>query len=174
MIDAVRPYVPPGSAIVTDWLDATSLAYGAYVDGSLPGRIIVSDDKLRVPLYQRWAKTRRVFVLVEPPRRHRAAGRTRLRDARPVPRTLSRRAVMNVAPAGFAIERDLPAGFADFYLRLHRRFTPAATGTRAGAQGSARAGAGRRPADRICRHQRRRFRRGASSCRRGARTSAIR
>jgi len=31
---------------------------------------------------------------------------------------------MNVAPAGFAIERDLPAGFADFYLPLHRRFTP--------------------------------------------------
>ncbi|MBV8531952.1 MAG: hypothetical protein JO104_11585 [Candidatus Eremiobacteraeota bacterium] len=32
---------------------------------------------------------------------------------------------MNVAPAGFAIERDLPAGFAAFYLPLHRRFTPA-------------------------------------------------
>ena len=31
---------------------------------------------------------------------------------------------MNVAPAGFAIERDLPAGFAEFYLALHRRFTP--------------------------------------------------
>jgi len=31
---------------------------------------------------------------------------------------------VNVAPAGFAIERDLPAGFAHFYLPLHRRFTP--------------------------------------------------
>ncbi|HZV76287.1 MAG TPA: hypothetical protein VFF63_00855 [Candidatus Babeliales bacterium] len=31
---------------------------------------------------------------------------------------------MNVAPAGFTIERDLPAGFAQFYLALHRRFTP--------------------------------------------------
>lgn len=31
---------------------------------------------------------------------------------------------MNVAPAGFAIERDLPPGFAAFYLPLHRRFTP--------------------------------------------------
>ncbi len=33
---------------------------------------------------------------------------------------------MNVAPAGFAIERDLPAGFAKFYLPLHKRFAPAA------------------------------------------------
>jgi malate synthase len=30
---------------------------------------------------------------------------------------------MNVAPAG-AVERDLPAGFMQFYLPLHRRFTP--------------------------------------------------
>ncbi|HEY6450212.1 MAG TPA: DUF2723 domain-containing protein [Candidatus Cybelea sp.] len=66
VINAVRPYVPPGSAIVSDWLDATSLAYGAYVDGSLPGRIVVSDDKLRVALYQRWAQARPVFVLVDP------------------------------------------------------------------------------------------------------------
>lgn len=32
---------------------------------------------------------------------------------------------MNVAPAGFTIERDLPAGFAGFFMPLHRRFTPA-------------------------------------------------
>lgn len=66
VIRAVRPYVEPGSVIVTDWLDATSLAYGAYVDNSLPGRIIVSDDRLDVPLYQRWARDRSVFVLVNP------------------------------------------------------------------------------------------------------------
>jgi hypothetical protein len=66
VIDAVRPYVAPGSVLVSSWLDATSLAYGAYVDGSLPGRIIVSDDKLRIELYRRWALTRRVFVLVNP------------------------------------------------------------------------------------------------------------
>jgi Protein of unknown function (DUF2723) len=66
VIDAVRPYVPPGSAIVTGWLDATSLAYGAYVDGSLPGRIIISDDELRIPLYRRWTRERRVFVLANP------------------------------------------------------------------------------------------------------------
>jgi Protein of unknown function (DUF2723) len=66
VIGAVEPYVPPGSAIVTGWLDATSLAYGAYVDRSLPGRIIVSDDQLRVQVYRPWAKERRVFVLVDP------------------------------------------------------------------------------------------------------------
>ncbi len=66
VIDAVRPYVPPGAAIVTGWLDATSLAYGAYADLSLPGRIIVSDDTLRTKRYGPWAKNRRVFVLVNP------------------------------------------------------------------------------------------------------------
>jgi malate synthase len=30
---------------------------------------------------------------------------------------------VNVAPAGFMINRDLPDGFADFYLPLHERFT---------------------------------------------------
>ncbi len=31
---------------------------------------------------------------------------------------------MNAAPAGFAIDRDLPAGFSEFYRPLHERFTP--------------------------------------------------
>jgi hypothetical protein len=66
VIEAVRPYVPPHGVIVTYWLDATSLAYGAYVDGSLPGRIIVSDDTLRIERYRPWAKGHRVFVLVNP------------------------------------------------------------------------------------------------------------
>jgi len=66
VIDAVRPYVPPNGTIVADWLDATSLAYGAYVDRSLPDRVIVSDDKLRVDRYRTWAKQRPVFVLVDP------------------------------------------------------------------------------------------------------------
>ena len=30
---------------------------------------------------------------------------------------------MNVAPAGFTLNRDLPLGFAEFYLPLHERFT---------------------------------------------------
>jgi hypothetical protein len=66
VIDAVRPHVPAGGVIVSYWLDATSLAYGAYVDGSLPGRIVISDDKLRIDLYKRWAQQRSIFVLVDP------------------------------------------------------------------------------------------------------------
>jgi hypothetical protein len=66
VIRAVRPWVPSGSVIVTSWLDATSLAYGAYADGSLSGRIIVSDDKLDIARYRVWARNRRVFVLVNP------------------------------------------------------------------------------------------------------------
>lgn len=66
VIDAVRPHVTAGAVVVTGWLDATSLAYGAYVDGSLPGRIVVSDDKLRIDLYRRWARRRPVYVVVDP------------------------------------------------------------------------------------------------------------
>jgi hypothetical protein len=66
VIDAVRLSVPAPSVVVTPWLDATSLAYGAYVDGSLRGLTIVSDNELRLALYRRWAKNYRVFVLVDP------------------------------------------------------------------------------------------------------------
>ncbi len=68
IIDRVTPVVPPGSVIIADWVDATSLAYGAYADRSLPDRIIVSGwwpDK--TDLYRRWAKPgRRVFILADP------------------------------------------------------------------------------------------------------------
>ncbi|HTU83818.1 MAG TPA: DUF2723 domain-containing protein [Candidatus Acidoferrales bacterium] len=67
VINAVRPYVPPGGVILAGWLDATSLAYGAYVDGSLPGRIVVSGaadaNRQNYPL---WARTHPVFILVNP------------------------------------------------------------------------------------------------------------
>ncbi len=68
VIDAVRPAVPPGSVLVVDgWLDATSLAYGAYADRSLPDRIIVSGwDPAQTHAYRSWAKAQRVFVLVDP------------------------------------------------------------------------------------------------------------
>jgi hypothetical protein len=74
VIDAVRAYVPPQSVIVADWLDATSLAYGAYVDGSLKGRVVVSDDEPRIPVYRRWAAKHRVFVLADPHDTHGIAG----------------------------------------------------------------------------------------------------
>ena len=68
IIDAVRPVVPPGSVIVVDgWLDATSLAYGAYADRSLPDRIIVSGwDRQQMSVYRSWTPARRVFILVNP------------------------------------------------------------------------------------------------------------
>jgi hypothetical protein len=68
VIDAVRPVVPAGSVIVVDgWLDATSLAYGAYADRSLPDRVIVSGwDPAQMNTYQSWAQARRVFILVNP------------------------------------------------------------------------------------------------------------
>jgi malate synthase len=54
---------------------------------------------------------------------------------------------MNVAPAGFAINRDLPAGFAEFYRPLHERFTPEQQRlARARAERLARAHAGYLPA----------------------------
>ncbi len=53
---------------------------------------------------------------------------------------------MNVAPAGFALDRDLPAGFAEFYAPLHARFTPEQQRlTRARAERLARAHAGDLP-----------------------------
>jgi hypothetical protein len=67
VIDAVKPYIPPGGVLMVDWLDATSLAYGAYVDGSLRGRVIISGwDDGQMALYERWAKTRPVFILDDP------------------------------------------------------------------------------------------------------------
>jgi hypothetical protein len=81
VINVVTPYTAPGSIIVVDWLDATSLAYGAYVDGSLPGRIIVSgwsaDD---VAQYKRWAKTHKVYVLVDPHDTDDITGAKRIAD----------------------------------------------------------------------------------------------
>ena len=53
---------------------------------------------------------------------------------------------MNVAPAGFAMTRDLPAGFEEFYRPLHARFTPEQQRlNRARAERLARAHAGDLP-----------------------------
>ncbi len=54
---------------------------------------------------------------------------------------------MNVAPEGFTLGRDLPPGFAEFYLPLHERFTPEQRRlVRARADRLARAHAGYLPA----------------------------
>lgn len=68
IISVVRPYVPPGGVIVVDgWLDATSLAYGAYADRSLPERIVVSGyEGGKTAMYRLWARGRPVFVLTNP------------------------------------------------------------------------------------------------------------
>jgi hypothetical protein len=68
VIDQVTPVVPRGSVIVSDWMDATSLAFGAYADGTLADRIIVSGwDPDLAGLYRRWvAPGRRVFILADP------------------------------------------------------------------------------------------------------------
>ncbi len=68
VIDAVRPMVPPGGVVVVaGWLDATSLAYGAYADHTLPDRIIVSGwHPQDLQAYQSWARARPVFILVDP------------------------------------------------------------------------------------------------------------
>lgn len=73
VIQAVAPFVPPGGVvIVADWLDATSLAYGAYVDESLPGRIVVSGWHPEMTAeYRSWARRRPVYVLADP---HAIAG----------------------------------------------------------------------------------------------------
>ena len=68
IIDQVTPVVPPGSVIISDWVDATSLAYGAYADRSLPGRIIVSGwFPEKTDLYREWVRPgQRVFILADP------------------------------------------------------------------------------------------------------------
>ena len=104
-IEAVGNRVPPGSAVVADWLDATSLAYGAYVDGSLPGRIVLSDDKMRLALYRRWATQIARLRDAGSSRRSFASRYARLRAPRPIPRTLrsdavSRRRTRRPACAG--------------------------------------------------------------------------
>jgi hypothetical protein len=68
VIDAVSPVVPRGGVIVVDgWLDATSLAYGAYADRSLPDRIVVSGwHREMAGDYRLWARSRPVFILADP------------------------------------------------------------------------------------------------------------
>ena len=64
LITKVAAHIPPGSVIVTGWLDATSLAYGAYVDHSLPGDIIVSAGPREYASdYPAWLRHYRVYFV---------------------------------------------------------------------------------------------------------------
>jgi hypothetical protein len=64
LISAAAKRIPPGSIIVTSWLDATSLAYAAYAEGTLRGRTIVagwpSDYARR---YHAWARERKLYLI---------------------------------------------------------------------------------------------------------------
>ncbi|HTX58753.1 MAG TPA: DUF2723 domain-containing protein, partial [Verrucomicrobiae bacterium] len=67
IIDAVKPLTAPGSVVIAEWLDATSLAYGAYVDDSLPGRIVVGSQlSTMLETYREWARRRPVYLLADP------------------------------------------------------------------------------------------------------------
>jgi hypothetical protein len=56
--------VPPGSALVAIWSDATTLGYAAYVEGSLPGRIIVSAHPEEVANWPvQTARSRPIYLL---------------------------------------------------------------------------------------------------------------
>lgn len=64
VIDAVLQKTPPDAILISPWIDATPLAYAAYVEHSLDGRIVdsawLSEDARRVP---KWTKTRPVYVV---------------------------------------------------------------------------------------------------------------
>lgn len=62
LIEAVRKGVPDGAAVLTNWIDATSLAYGAYVDHSLGRRIPLTYNGDDVHAYRSWTKQYRVFI----------------------------------------------------------------------------------------------------------------
>ena len=64
VITTVQRNTPKNAILIAPWLYATPLAYGAYVEKSLDGRIVetgwLSDDAARVPA---WSQTRPVYVV---------------------------------------------------------------------------------------------------------------
>jgi hypothetical protein len=65
-IREVAAAIPPGSAVVAPWSDATTLGYAAYVDGSLAGRIIVSAHPEEVAGWRPEAAQSRPIYLLSP------------------------------------------------------------------------------------------------------------
>ena len=64
LINEAASHIPTGSVVVTNWLDATSLAYGAYVDRSLEKRVIVAGWFTDyAPYYSSWLRNQRVYWL---------------------------------------------------------------------------------------------------------------
>jgi 4-amino-4-deoxy-L-arabinose transferase-like glycosyltransferase len=64
LINEVAIHVPPHSVVVTAWLDATSLAYGSYVDGSLKDRTIVAGWPSEFTRYYNlWSARQPVYVI---------------------------------------------------------------------------------------------------------------
>ena len=55
----MRIETPPNAIVVAPWLYATSLGYGAYVEGRLAQRIVVTaDPKEYIAKYRDWLRTR--------------------------------------------------------------------------------------------------------------------
>lgn len=68
LITWVARSVPQDAIVVTAWADATSLAYGAYVDRTLAGRTIVASHPIALAShYASWSLREPVYVLTRWP-----------------------------------------------------------------------------------------------------------
>lgn len=63
VIDEMRAQIPNGAVVLSNWIDGTALAYGAYVDRSLGRRVVLLWSGGDVKYYIVWAKRYRVFAL---------------------------------------------------------------------------------------------------------------
>lgn len=67
LISEAASRIPEGSVVVTPWLDATSLAYGAYIDGTFKGRRVVGAWPPELQRYYRdWLRKAPVYVIAAP------------------------------------------------------------------------------------------------------------
>ena len=62
IINDVQATVPDGAVVISNWIDATSIAYGAYVDHSLGHRIPLTYNGDEAHVYRSWTKLYRVFI----------------------------------------------------------------------------------------------------------------
>ena len=67
LITEAALHIPQGAIVVAKWLDATSLAYGAFVDGSFSNRTIVAAwPQQDAAFYNDWARTAPVYIIAQP------------------------------------------------------------------------------------------------------------